>query len=133
MSKYIYMAGLLDGEGTIGIAKRRASALYRAPYISITSTTPEIIEWLKTNFHGSVSTQAIRNNDWKQSWSWRVTNWQHIETILTNVLPHMLEPDKIRRGNLLLNEYKSVTVRNGKYNDEQKERKLNFENNFLSR
>lgn len=132
MSKYIYMAGLLDGEGTIGIARNRGPAAYRSPYISVSSTTPEIIEWLVENFGGRACKQRVRNDRWKESWSWRVTSWSDIENILTNVLPHMLEPEKIRRGNLLLTEYKSVTVRNGKYTDEQRERKLDFEARFLS-
>lgn len=132
MSKYIYMAGLLDGEGTIGIARTRATAQYRYPYISVTSTTPEIIRWLEDNFAGRSCAQSVRNENWKPSWSWRVTKWDDIQTILTNVLPYMLEPEKIRRGNLLLNEYRTITPRNGKYTDEQRERKLDFEARFLS-
>lgn len=132
MSKYIYMAGLLDGEGTIGIARARASAQYRFPYISVTSTTYEIVEWLQENFGGSIRKHTERNERWKQAWSWKVARWDDIEDILTGCLPYMLEPEKVRRGNLLLSEYKAITVRNGKYTNEQRERKLAFETSFLS-
>jgi hypothetical protein len=133
MSKYIYMAGLLDGEGTIGISTTRATDKYRSPYVSVTSTTPEIIAWLHENFGGHVRNQKVYKDHWKPSQVWQLKNIPQIMELLKNVVPHMLEPEKIRRANLLLTEYPAVTVRNGKYTDEQRERKLAFETSFLSR
>lgn len=132
MTKLIYMAGLMDGEGTIGIARADTKGRFRAPYISVTTTTPEIAEWLQSNFGGHVCKQKVYRDHHKPSWSWRLKNLDQLFNLLEGILPYMLEPDKIRRANLLLNEYKTVTVRNGKYTPEQMEKKLAFEANFLS-
>lgn len=126
------MAGLLDGEGTIGISRSDTKGRFRAPYISITSTTPEIIEWLKNTYGGNVSIQKTYQAHHKQAWSWRLRNLPQIFSLLENVLPYMLEPEKIRRGKLILNEYKLVTPRNGKYTPIMLQAKIDFEKDFLN-
>ena len=131
MSKFIYMAGLIDGEGTVGITKD--SGKFRIPYISVSTTTPEIASWLKENFGGIVCNQKVYKAHHKQSYSWRLRNIPQVFALLEQILPYMLEPDKIRRGTLLLSEYKLVTPRNGKYSNEMLERKKDFESRFLSR
>lgn len=123
------MAGLLDGEGTIGITANGGEN--RTPYVSVTSTTREIIDWLHTEFDGHISIQKVYQAHYKQSWSWKLRNKSQLFELLINVIPYMKEPEKIRRGNMLLNEYNLVTVRNGKYTVEQKLAKLDFEDRFL--
>ena len=129
MSKYIYLAGLLDGEGTVGISKN--SSKYRTPYISVTSTTYEIVKWLEDNFGGHIAKQKVYQDHHKQSWCWKLVNRQQVDDLLINTLPYMLEPDKIRRGHMILDEYSKVTNRNGKYTPEQLAAKIDFENRFL--
>lgn len=128
----IYMAGLMDGEGTIGITYY-TNKLFRSPYISITTTTPEIADWLKETYGGLICQQKVYKDHHKPSWSWRLTNKEKIFSLLSAILPYMKEPDKVRRGNLLLDEYDSVTLRNGKYSEEQRARKLDYESRFLAR
>lgn len=131
-TNHIYMAGLLDGEGTIGIARSDSKGRFRAPYISVSSTTPEIVEWLKKNYEGYVSVQKVYQAHHKPSWTWKLRNVPQVFALLENVLPYMLEPEKIRRGRMLLDEYKTVTPRNGKYTSEMLERKRAFETRFLN-
>lgn len=126
------MAGLMDGEGTIGISYLHSYRQFRTPYVSMSTTTPEISTWLKDSFGGSVSNHKVYQEHHKPSQSWKLTTWKPLTELLTNILPHMLEPEKVRRGNLLLDTYKLVTVRNGKYTDEERDRKLAFEKDFLS-
>lgn len=130
MNKYIYLAGLLDGEGTVGITYN--SSKYRTPYISVTSTTYEIVDWLSANFGGHIVKQKIYQSHHKQSWCWKLVNRQQVDDLLTKTLPYMLEPDKIRRGRLILDEYALVTIKNGKYTPDQLVKKLDFEARFLS-
>lgn len=47
------------------------------------------------------------------------------------ILPYMKEPEKIKRAQLIVNEYKQLTPRNGKYSKEQLSKKLNFEERFF--
>jgi hypothetical protein len=124
------MAGLLDGEGTIGITYAGKSP-YRSPYISVTSTTPEIVDWLKDNFGGIVCSQKTYQPHHKKSYSWRLRNLSDITELLENTTPYMLEPEKIRRAKLILEIYPTVTRRNGKYSEEQTANKLEFEKTFL--
>ena len=132
MSKYIYMAGLMDGEGTIGIARNRASDLYRKPYISISTSTIPIQEWLLENFGGHVSISKKYQEHHTQAYSWKLRTVSPIMELLREIRPYMLETEKIRRADLILNEYASITVRNGKYTEEEKQAKLNFERRFLN-
>lgn len=131
MNKYIYMAGLLDGEGTVGITYLRGGATWRSPYISVTSTTPEIIAWLYDNFGGSVQNQKVYQDHHKPSQTWKLRNVPQIIELLINVMPYMLEPEKIRRGTMLVNHWHEVTPRNGKYSQEGFILKRDFENEFL--
>lgn len=133
MSKYIYMAGLIDGEGTIGIAKTHADrAENKVPYLSVSSTTKEIIDWLVENFGGSASVQKVYQSHHKQSWSWKLRNKAQLFDLIRKIEPHMLEPVKKARMTMLLDEYDKVTVRNGKYSPEQREAKLAFEERFMA-
>lgn len=129
-TNFIYMAGLMDGEGTVGITYNN-NKVFRSPYISITSTTPEIIHWLRETFGGQVCIQKVYQDHHKKSWSWRVRSIEQIKPLLRGILPYMKEPEKIRRANLLLNEYSEVTVRNGKYTTDQLRKKMAFEEAFL--
>ena len=43
----------------------------------------------------------------------------------------MLEPSKVYRANLIVNEYNKLTPRNGKYTDEMKANKRDFEYRFF--
>lgn len=130
MSKFIYMAGLIDGEGTIGIS-RDTNRKSRAPYISITSTTREIMEWLQENFGGTICVQKVYQPHHKPSWSWRLRNKSAVFSLIAMIEPYMLEPAKKARINLLLKEYDSVTKRNGKYTLQQQLDKDDFERRFL--
>jgi hypothetical protein len=131
MSKFIYMAGLMDGEGTVGIA-RDTSWRFRSPYVSLTSTTYELVEWCKENFGGCISNQKVRQDNWKQSWSWRVRNKKDLTDLIRGIEPYMLEPAKKARIKMLLEEYPLVTPRNGKYTDEMRLAKEAFELKFMA-
>lgn len=125
------MAGLLDGEGTIGITYT-SKGRFRSPYISVSSTTPRIMEWLKDNFGGNIVTVKKYQDHHKQAYSWKLRTLPKIMELLENTLPYMLEDEKIRRGNMILHEYLLVTPRNGKYTPEMLVAKQDFEQKLLS-
>lgn len=123
----IYMAGLMDGEGTIGISRSNKGDPFRSPYVSVTSTTIELVEWLKETYGGYISVQKVYQEHHKQSWCWKLQKKDLLMEMLNGVLPYMKEPEKIRRGRLLTERYDLVTVRNGKYKPDQVIAKLSFE------
>ncbi len=124
-----YAAGLLDGEGSIMLS-RASVGKTRCPHVSISSTTIELLEFMKNHFGGHIVNKKTYKAHHKQSWSWQIkynAAYQFCETIL----PYLKEPEKKRRAKLIVNRYKSVTPRNGKYTYEMmRERKL-FEQEFL--
>lgn len=125
------MAGLIDGEGTVGLARDNRMKT-RCPYMSVTSTTYEIVEWLRDNFGGGIVVQKVYQEHHKQSWCWKLRNKEQLFALIESIEPHMLEPAKKARIKMLLKEYNVVTKRNGKYTPEQLEAKLDFENRLLA-
>jgi hypothetical protein len=129
VSVLAYTAGLIDGEGTVGLC-RRSSNENRSPLLTVPSTTRELVDWLKHNHGGSISTKRTYKENHSKSYVWDLAGDKAID-LLFKVLPFMLEPEKIRRATMLVREYKSVTVRNGRYSEEMKMLKLDFERHFF--
>lgn len=124
-----YIAGIIDGEGTITLSKVRKSAQFRAPVVSVSSTTLEILEYLKSHFGGSIVKHKVYQKHHKQSWSWKLDYTRAVK-LCEAILPYLLEPEKRRRAMLLIDVYGRVTSRNGKYSPEQLSAKMAFEHDF---
>ena len=127
---YSYTAGLIDGEGTITLSYKYKSSRYRWPIISVPSCTPELVDFLQTTFGGSISNKRPTKADHSQSQAWHIAGDKAIE-LLQKVLPYLREPEKKRRASMIVENYKRLTPRNGKYTDEQKAAKLVFEHQFF--
>jgi len=126
--KLAYMAGIIDGEGSVMLS-HSSNPKYRAPIVSVSSTSYEILDWIKTNFGGHICSHKTYNEKHKSHWSWRLSNNVCIE-ILSLILPYMVEATKIYRASHIVNNYKKVTKRNGQYSEKEKLDKLDFEDQF---
>jgi intein/homing endonuclease len=132
MKDYLaYTAGLIDGEGSITLLRSRASDKFRHPVVSLTSTSRELIDFLVESFGGTVKTQKVYQSHHKNSWMWMI-QWNSAINFLSAIRPFMKESSKCKRADLLLTSYKDNTNRNGKYTQEEIEKKLDFEKAFLS-
>lgn len=129
-SVLFYAAGIIDGEGTITLSRQSSSSKFRIPVVSCSSTTLEILEFLKSNFGGSISKHKVYKEHHKQSWSWKVQGDAAIYLCCV-INPHLLEPDKRFRSKHIADHYKRVTRRNGKYTQAEHEEKLLFESTFF--
>lgn len=126
-----YAAGLMDGEGTVTLTKYKKSD-FRYPTVSVSSTTQELVKFMKSNYGGCISVKERPDNpSWKQGYQWTVIRNEAI-SFLNKVLPYMKEPEKIRRGNLVVNEYLTVTPRNGYYTESIEKAKFDFQMRFFS-
>ena len=125
-----YIAGIIDGEGSIVLSKRRKTAVFRTPIVSVSSTTLGILEYLQSHYGGSISKHKVYQEHHKQSWSWKLDHSRAVK-LCEDVLPYLLEPEKRRRAKLLVDVYGRVTMRNGKYTPEQLEAKKAFEHEFF--
>ncbi len=75
-----YVAGIVDGEGCIGIqsfkSKGHRGGLRYEMYVAVSNTNEWLIQWLKFSFGGSfclLSRSGLNNKD---CWSWRIQTRQ---------------------------------------------------------
>ena len=126
--EFAYAAGLVDGEGTITLYRERSP--FRYPIVSIPSCTPELTEYMKHAFGGVVSSKRRSKAHHTPSKAWAIRGDAAIE-FLRNIFPYLKEPEKKRRAKLILDEYKNVTPRNGRYTEELRTKKVDFERRFF--
>lgn len=125
-----YTAGLIDGEGTITLIVH-GKGQRRSPSVTITSTTPELLTYLKDTFGGFISTQKIYKEHHKQSWAWKIDQRRAVG-FCSIIWPYLKEPKKQKRAKLIAERYIPVTPRNGKYTKKMLVEKSLFEEEFFS-
>lgn len=123
-----YLAGIIDGEGTITLTKDKE---FRYPTISVASCTVGILETIKEICDGGVITpKRTYKSNHSPSWSWKIERQRAI-AVLEEVAPHLKEPKKKARAELILENYTRLTPRNGKYTEEMRAEKHQFEEKFF--
>lgn len=124
-----YLAGIIDGEGTITLTKDKE---FRYPSVSVSSTTFNIVDYLHKTFGGVVTQkkEQNRNPNWKQAYVWKVERRVAI-SLLEEIVPYLLEPRKKARAELILANYIKLTPRNGRYNEITRRAKHEFEDKFF--
>lgn len=125
-----YAAGLFDGEGSISLIRHRENRTH-SPQVSIASTDYEVVHWFQERFGGSVVTKQPRMSNHSVSYDWRLTDRRAL-AFLEIIRPYLVIERKIRRIDLLLNDYVACTPRNGRYTDEMLERKQALLETFYS-
>ena len=125
-----YLAGMIDGEGAVTLTKTSSESELRLPRLGVASTSKELVEYLENTFGGTISSKKTYEDHHKKSFCWMARYNKCLE-LLKAVLPYLRENSKKRRARLLVNHYKDITPRNGKYTDKQKERKLKFQKHFF--
>ena len=91
VSDIAYLAGLLDGEGSICILKRKNSSgnLQYWLEVSIGNTHRGVLDWVHQTFGGHISDNAERYTPRNhQTWRWRVSSEKACQ-ILEMLLPFL--------------------------------------------
>lgn len=129
-----WLAGLIDGEGTVTLSRDRRTAKFRTPTIDMTSTSPELLEEVvRLTGVGFITTKRTKAKEHhSQAWHWCVRGGSQVIALLKIVLPFMREKNKRARAVLLVEHYEALTPRNGQYTAEQTERKLELETRLLA-
>lgn len=127
---YQYLAGIVDGEGTIGITSLKSKIRF-SPFISISNTNKQllntILEFLKKEgFNACISTKKPRKENHKTCYSLTIKDKYAIK--LAKILKNELLI-KAEQATLLAENYEICTPRNGKYNSEL----LVMKNNLISK
>jgi hypothetical protein len=129
-SEAAYIAGLIDGEGTVTLTRKHRDE-NRQLCVSISSTEKGLLEFVKTATGvGKITNKRIAKINHTPSFVYAVYNRQAL-ALLTAIRP-FLKTYKRVRTNLILNDYLKVTPRNGKYSPELMERKRDFEEKLLN-
>lgn len=81
--KTAYLAGIIDGEGTIYAIRRR-----RSVRVYVVNTDERLIRWLEREFGGLVYRREPRHG-WKAKFEWHVVS-RDVSRILTLVLPYLV-------------------------------------------
>lgn len=84
-----YLAGLIDGEGTIGLARRSIGADGRLvgfePYIKVVNTNKPVIDWCLDHFEGHNRTRAPQKAHYKTLYGWEINGLKAVKALLDRV------------------------------------------------
>jgi hypothetical protein len=123
-----YLAGLIDGEGTIALTRKHAGD-ERQLVLSISSTEVELLDWTKSvTGVGKITRKRTVAEHHAPGLTYSVTNRQAL-AVISAVAPY-LRSYKRHRAELVLEKYLLVTRRNGKYDAEALLAKRTFEDLF---
>lgn len=91
-----YLAGIIDGEGSIYIGNFSRNAKTGSPYfqtnIQVTNTEKDLIDWLFETFGGLISKRTPRQmpkNSTKQAWVWTASG-ERVTHLCELILPYLL-------------------------------------------
>ena len=125
-----YLAGLIDGEGTITLTVKQKNAR-RHLAVTISSTERNILEYaMKIIGVGKITTKITYKEQHSPSFTYQVYSRQALD-VLKQVFVH-LQSYKKKRAQLALKHYVALTPRNGKYTKELLKKRKQFEESFLS-
>lgn len=126
-SESAYLAGLVDGEGTITLTSKRKDA-FRVVSLTISSTEPALLKWARRTIGAGIITgKRTVSEKHTPSFTYQIYSRQALD-VIAQIQPH-LQSYKKRRAKFVLNHYLNVTPRNGKYS----EKLLNKRNRFISK
>ena len=124
-----YIAGLVDGEGTVSLTHRHKNE-NRQLEISISNTEMKLLEYLlKTIGTGRITQKKTYSNKHTPSATYLISNRQAL-SLLEQISPY-LRTYKQHRADLVLQDYLRLTPRNGKYSPEVQQQRDRFIEKFL--
>jgi hypothetical protein len=124
-----YIAGLIDGEGTVTLTRKHRNE-NRQLCVSISSTEKPMLEFVKQSTgSGKITNKRTTRTTHSPSFTYAVYNRQALG-LLWEVLP-WLKSYKRERADLILQDYVRLTPRNGKYTQGLRKLRQDFEQQVL--
>jgi O-phosphoseryl-tRNA(Cys) synthetase len=124
-----YIAGLIDGEGTITLSRKHRNE-NRQLAISISNTEKYLLVYvLSTVGAGKITGKRTARANHTPSFTYAIYNRQAL-SLLEQVFPY-LRTYKSKRARLILRDYLTLTPRNGKYSRQQLLERNQFETAVL--
>ena len=127
-----YIAGIVDGEGSIMLQKFHFNE-YPSPCVSIASTAYELLDWIKSVIgKGTLKQKKNYNSSKHKNCYSYILKYDDAIKLIKEIYPYLIINAKRRRSELILNNYKALTPRNSRYSDELLKAKLDFYDEFIS-
>ncbi|GMR08983.1 MAG: hypothetical protein BMS9Abin26_1995 [Gammaproteobacteria bacterium] len=124
-----YIAGLIDGEGSICLTRRHRNE-NRQLEVSISNTEVQLLEYvLKEAGAGRITRKRTYRNNHTPSATYIISNRQALDLLAQ--ITRFLQTYKRKRSELILSDYIRLTPRNGKYNAELFAERTEFIDEFL--
>lgn len=125
-----YIAGLIDGEGSITLTRIHRNE-FRRLVVSISNNDLTLLEYVRDAVDaGRITSKRTYNPRHAPSFTYQVSSRQAL--VLLRLTAPYLRTYKAARARLALAEYVAVTPRNGKYDPERLARRADFEARFLA-
>ncbi len=119
-----YIAGLIDGEGTVTLCRKHRNENHQLA-ISISNTEIELLDYvLDAVGAGKITRKRTAKQHHTPSYCYAIYNRQALD-LLKQILP-FLKTYKLKRAQLILEEYLALTPRNGKYTAHMQQRRDEF-------
>jgi hypothetical protein len=128
-SEAAYVAGIIDGEGTITLTRIHRGE-NRRPVVSISSTERPLLEYVRLVVGAGRITNKRRSRTHHSASFAYVISSRNALCLLSQVTPY-LHTYKLNRANLLLTEYLRLTPRNGRYSPTLQLARSAFESAFF--
>ena len=124
-----YIAGLIDGEGTLSLSRRHRGE-NRQFVISISNTESKLLNYVRRVVGvGRTTRKRTSKSNHTPSSTYTIRN-RHALDLLRQITPY-LRTYKAKRAKLVLDHYLRLTPRNGKYTAAQKKARAAFVTKFL--
>jgi len=124
-----YIAGIIDGEGTISLTRRHRNE-NRQLEVSISNTDMALLQFVKECIGaGRISSKGTYRHNHSASATYSISNRQAL-CLLRQINPY-LRTYKAKRAGLILENYLKLTPRNGFYTPEITRLREEFVERFL--
>ena len=101
-----YLAGIVDGEGSIGIGKNKSKPTWKprfCGYLCVSNTSMPLVEWIADLLGGTIIIQKAQSPlSKKKQYLWKLTAWRAVEVIRA-IRPYLII--KARRADAVCELY----------------------------
>ena len=115
-----YLAGIIDGEGTVTLSRRKPNQT-PSPNVSVSNSNLPMLRWIKNNVGGCISTKKRYQSHHRQTYVWALS-YDKALSLLRKIEKYLII--KKPQAKLILEEYKASTIRTGKYTKELLKKKM---------
>lgn len=127
-----YIAGIIDGEGSIMLLRFHKNQ-FPAPCVSVASVSIELLQWLQSTIgYGVIKSKKNYSPDKHQNSFTYIVKYNEAINLLEIAEPYLVIYQKKLRAKMIINQYKSLTMRNGRYSKEQLNLKQQFYAEFMA-